>query len=700
MDNMFYKKMAIFLILSAILFFNAGYWHLTWLGFLALGFFLFLASIGLEKYLAIFFGLQDKFCLRILAGFLALVFVASLSGIYILFGHMSPWAIFIIFLAVGLISIVAQKIAQKHPAQNDRIQTDQAEEVAELSHKKYYISIFLLLIFFGLYFLAQSRSSGIYFTPWQTISANYIYLFFLSTLVLGGLIFSSISRRSILILIVIAFLSALAYLPMSHKLFWGADGWRHLAVLEQVKTGGTIEIENFSANGNWLERLNPGLLAYSQFWGALSALNSALDVDLIVLIAWLQPLLAGIILPIILYQLGVVLNFGKRKSLFLAWLGLWPFALHSAGAFTLPVNFGLLIFLIIFLLLIKRMQAPNKYQLPALALLFVFSIFGYSLYLILFALGWIVVEKILYSNKHHSPKIKSALFAGLIIFAILIIPAIEIFAGYARVSARLDYFSSAKQMAGNLTGFYLASGPRPHLIDTGNIFFNQAPSYAFVVNGFTQWRYWLIVFMIFSFLALIFGVRFLKRRGDGADKLIIIFSLGVFFGYIICRYFLAGDHLLSRRLEPTIAVCAIILIFSALHKLFEKKSFFAMFFVFIFSIAITASYSLGPTSRSMSLFEYQSAQNIWQETRGAEKYCVVADTYPLLALEAISAKKIIGGGFPIDKDFGQPELGELYEKMKNDPDDENLWARARELTGANKCFLLAQDKIYTKEFTN
>lgn len=701
MNNVLYKKIIIFCLVSFLVFFNAEFWHLNWLGLMVLGLFLFFSSIGFEKFLAGIFHLTDKICARILAGFLSFAFIGSLSGIFILFGRLNSVIIALIFLVIGLFSVLAGEIKPKVEGQKNQEIKETEEETVDLEPKKYYIVIFLFLIFSGLYFLTKSSLfDGALITPWQIISGNYIYLFFLSTLILGALIFSKISVKSILVLIIIAYLAMLSYLPLSSNLFWGADGWRHLAILEQVKNSGSVEIVNYSAEGNWVERINPGLFAYSQFWGVVSTVNQMTGIDLIALIAWLQPIIAGIILPIILYQLGVVLNFGKRKSLFLAWLGLWPFALHSAGAFSLPVNFGLLFFLIVLLLLIKRISSPNNFQIPALALLFFISFFGYSSYLILFALGWIIVEKILYSNRHHSDKLKKWMLAGLLIFSILAVPLIEIVAGYSKINSQINLFSSAKQLVGNISGFYLANGPRPHLIETGNIFFNQAPTYGFMPNGFTEWRYWIVVLMFFAVVAIFFGARQMKKRGESYDKLFIILSLGVIVGYFICRYFLDGSHLLSRRLEPIIAVFGIVFIFAWLQNLFAKKAFFPLIFIFIFSIGIASSYSLGPTSRVMSETEFQSARNIWQEINGSKDYCVIADTYPLLALEALSAKKIIGGGFPIDKDFGQSELTALYGEMKINNDDENLWNQARDLTGADKCYLLVGEKIYTKEFIN
>ena len=50
----------------------------------------------------------------------------------------------------------------------------------------------------------------------------------------------------------------------------------------------------------------------------------------------------------------------------------------------------------------------------------------------------------------------------------------------------IKFFEAIKQFIGNLLGWYVAAGPRPHDILTGNILFNQVPSYAFVPNLFIE----------------------------------------------------------------------------------------------------------------------------------------------------------------------------------------------------------------------
>ena len=73
----------------------------------------------------------------------------------------------------------------------------------------------------------------------------------------------------------------------------------------------------------------------------------------------------------------------------------------------------------------------------------------------------------------------------------------------------------------------------------------------------------------------------------------------------------------------------------------------------ILSFAISLSYSLGPDTKTISTNQFKAMEYVWQQTKDNENTLVISDTYSLLALEYHSNKKIVGGGFPMDKDFNQ-----------------------------------------------
>jgi len=110
-------------------------------------------------------------------------------------------------------------------------------------------------------------------------------------------------------------------------------------------------------------------------------------------------------------------------------------------------------------------------------------------------------------------------------------------------------------------------------------------------------------------------------------------------------------------------------------------------FSLVFSVIISASYSLGPDTGAVSGDEYAAMEKVWSEDRSSPTHCVVADVYPLLALEKISAKQVVGGGFPINQYFAQPELTAIMGGIKQGV-SVNLLARAKYITNAKQCWLV------------
>ncbi len=678
-----------------LLFFNLEYWHFSWLGWLVLPIYFWFISDGFEKALIKFFNFSPNARTKLYGAFFGFILLGWLCGALIVFYKLTPVLISTAMVIVGLISQILDNWATK--AKNTEISETVQEEIIEIPQSKIYLWAYFIFFIFGLVLLWQCRTGREIETPWQVVPVNFIYLFFLAALTLGGLFFSKLKTKTLLFLIVLQTFMMAAYLPMSHKLFYGADGWRHIASMERIIAEVPLSAQNYAMDSSWISRLDPGLFSYSQFWGSLSTLSRLLNVGLIPLTAWFQPLLFSLLIPLLLYEIGVSLGWGKRKPLLFAWFGLWPFAFQAASSFSLPVNYGFIIFLFLLLLLLKRGEGKRHEQVFMLLALGVFSFFGYALYFIIFWVSWFLFE-FLNRRKCEKPALRGKIIYAAIIFsAVVFIPVIELTAGYAKFSAVSNIASSSAQAIGNFSGYYLANGPRPHIIERGNVFFNQTPSYLFFPNALTAWRWWIPAFMIMIFCAMIFGLIKFFRSTIANEKWLAILGVGIYGGYIISRYFFSGDNILSRRLDVVLAFFGIIFLFKAVEKVFDKNQFASLLILIVGSVAIASSYSLGPVSRAMSVAEYETAGKVWSEIKQDDKYCVVADTYQLLALEAVSAKKVIGGGFPIDKNFGQSELVSLYKDFINTP-SEALWQKTAQLTGADKCYLIINNNIESKNF--
>lgn len=694
-------KMLILTIFVCLLYANIHFWQFFILGPILFILLLTLTVAGWRLILVKLFNFDEKAGTVILALFVNLIMIGWLSGAAIVFYRLTGEVIALIFLLTGLISILIEyKINKKFNADdfNDGVSVDIPKDTAVQIPQNYlYILAYLIFFTVGIILLLSGRSGEVLNTPWQVIAHNFIYIFFLATLTAGALIFSHFRTPILLFLLVLNSFLLHSYLPLTHTMLYGADGWRHLAAEKQILTEQRYMPKVFSeGEPTLIQSVNPGRLSYSQFWGTTVIISRLLQVDLLKINIWLLPILWPIIFTLLLFELGMSLGWSHKRSLFLVWLSAWPFALQVAGAFTLPVNYGFLIWLLLIILIIKRIKKNKSWQSVILIAAGILSVFGYLLFLVLFWLGWLVAECLRYSQKINSTAIKRLGVVVLGLLAAFTMPILELAGKFSFFNPAINWMVSLKQLAGNFTAYYLASGPRSHMINIGNVFFNQTPSYAFVENVFTEWRWWLFGFMILALLGMVIGVWRYARDNSLVSKWLVIMSFGTLVGYIISRYFLSGENILTRRLDAVLALFLLILLFGAIIKIIEGRHR-AIFLIILLTTVISASYTLGPVTRTVSENEYRAMEYIWRQGGNQIRHCIVADTYPLLALEAISSKEIIGGGFPIDAYFSQPKLTEVYGQFL-----QNLGSRTRmevKTVADDKCFVVMPADLFVQKYS-
>lgn len=695
------KQSVILAIISLLAFFNIFLFKSIVLGWIILIFYLVFTSQGGFWLLVKFFVFPEKLWrLRILGAFLSLVGIGLWVIPFLLFSRLTAPAIALVLFLNGALLLgfgYWAKSSKRTPA-------------LELPEKDFYLEdgsggpigvvIYLVLVAISFYLLQQNSSADNITTPWSIIHSSYIYIFATSLFLLGILIFSRLQGKTILFLLVIQSFLLHSYLPLSHKLIYGADQWRHMAVERQILTEQSITPAIYDTS-SFLHTLNPGQFSYLQLRGLTVILSRLLTIDLLPLNVWLLPIFWSVLLPILLFEFVFSLGWKKKESLFFVFASFLPFALQAAGSFTLPVNFGFLFWLLGLLLILKRLKEKRPGQRWVLFLYGLALGGGYILYFILFWLVWGLAA--LLSVKMHN--IWRWLFSLVsLLFLPLIIPAIELFTKYSLISHSLNWLKQLEQLVGNFFGLYLVLGPRSHDITTGNIIFNQAPLYAFVPNFFITWRWWLAAIAIAIFCLATVGFFLMLFNKEIKYRWLAIISFGFFGSYIISRYFLAGENILTRRLDIVLAFLLMLLSFYTLRLLFERVKNWRRLTVFlavvIVTAAICASYSLGPDTWAMSQDEYDAAQYIWHVDRGQLNHCVVGDTYPLLAVEAISGGRIVGGGFPMNEYFSQPKLIELLKKLKNDANPE-AWREALDITKSEYCWLVINKKDFkANEFFN
>lgn len=290
--------------------------------------------------------------------------------------------------------------------------------------------------------------------------------------------------------------------------------------------------------------------------------------------------------------------------------------------------------------------------------------------------------------------VRHAVLWGGVVLGAVMIPVIEMMTRYSAFDSSINWLAQLRQLIGNFTGLYLASGPRPHDILTGNILFNQMPAASFVVNAFTTSRWWLVIVAVTFWLLAAFGWWQAVKMRSIVHEWLAIFAVSVFGGYTISRYFLVGEQLFARRLDGVLAITALGLAFigglMAVAVLKTKKiplPRFVVLFILLASAATAASYSLGPDTTVVTTDTFQAMYYVALNTPFNGPHCVLADTTTLLPLEALSRRHIIGGGFPIDQYYAQSERIGLWRAFQTNP-GMSLWDQALEATHASGCWLV------------
>ncbi|HSR88904.1 MAG TPA: hypothetical protein VLK22_00700 [Candidatus Udaeobacter sp.] len=680
----FYSKIAPTVALSALGYLFFSVWHSWIFGSIVLVLYFLFVSAGTQKVLINYFDFVKSFQTRVLAIFFSLVTFGWFLGFFIFLNYFNGLSVFLAFFLNALVwSLVkANNITSLENKIEDK------DEISPLSwYEKVGVLFYFLLIIYGFYLLIKSKTGGAIYSPWQAIDSSYVWVFLLVIFLSGMLIlFSKFSLKILLFFVIANSFLLHSYLPLTHELFYGADGWRHMATEQRLMDGKQFLQVELAGSNNRASRQSlisnlqakVGVLSYANFWGTNVIIGKILQVNLISLTKWFLPILWSIIFTILLYEIGLALGWSAKNSLLLAWGGMWPFALQAGGSFSLPVNFGFLIFILFVLLFLKKFRQPNIKQKNILLALGFGSAFGYLLFFILYWLGW-GITAILKNGK------KIIIIPGLI-FASAALPILELAGKFSFIDRKINILTQIKQFVGNIFAVYLASGPRPHDIAGGNILFNQVTLSIFTPNFLTQFRWWLPVLVLATFIIVILGVK--KNLKDLNYQFILAFATVLFVGYFLSFYLLTGEHLFSRRLDTVLACLFLILLFYGLSNFFDKK-YIAGLTVIVLSLAITASYTLGPDTFTVKSNELEAMNYVWSKEEIYNTHCVLADVYPLLALEAVSKKEIVGGGFPIDANFAQPERVKLYEQMKLTIND-NLLRTTATLTKTDHCWLVGE----------
>ncbi len=631
-------------------------------------------------------------------------------------------------------------------------------EYLKQNKQGYLFFCFFILLVFGFWFLWKARTGSYILHPWQVIHPIYLYLYFFITFIVVFLIFKkgkeaniaeeklktsatledalikSKTKFILLIIILFSFLTH-AYLPIVYKTGFGGDRWRHLGAEKYLQEGKVYSPALFGQEIKWQEfgpiKIPKVFVAgnktsYASQWALTIFLSWVLGIDVFWIDIFLLFFLWSIFIPLFLFRLAkLTLEELKPENqkwktetfpLLLAFLPtlFYPFQIY--GSITLPTSFGFLSFLFILILyfsLLKQRRTnqnldSKKSKLFFLSWFFFFIIllyFNYALYLILF-LG---ISLIIFLFK----KIQKRKLLLLILFLLFIaycffIPFLDTF--YSLTRWKTENFSQPLLFSGFLKGFakkLLGFENLPLLpihITQGNFIYMQTGESlsSSTLLSLIPWSI-IISSMIWAFIIYaLFDLK--KRKRSVLTMTLVLFLFIALSNQFISTYFMEGVRVLSKRLDLFIAFLMLFFLgWGTYHFVVSPSKFIThrakvIFICIFFALASVSTYASGPKLEMVTEDELKAAQYVWQKLKDKElktKYCVLANTWPLLALEAVSGRKIITGGFPVYREYAQPERVRLFKGMSYWPSVRYM-EKALEITNSSSCYFMTERRFWTE----
>ena len=673
-------------VVLTLFYFQLTVWHSHAVGILLFVFYLWFVGDYWRCILHRIFGLRHQDWMTIVLSFFVVFTLLGLfTSILVVWYKITPALLWGVYLFLTIFSYTLFLLINKNRNRDFFIREKSNFDFAIFPKNSIFLAIFFVLILITTFLLFKTSSTEALFSPWQSIDRLVLPLTFLSIFILGVLVCSKYKVKTLLFLIIVQSLAMHLYLPLSHRLPWGGDVWRHVAVESKLLDGQSVLPVLFGSEASWREVASvdlpealviPNKYLYGHLWGSTVLLSSTLDIDLLTLNKWLMVFLWSLVLPIVLLRIGRLLFGSWRAALFLAFLSLIPFTFQALGSLTLPVSFGLLLFLFTLMLWLQYLHKNDRRQRNLTIFFSTLMIFGYTLFFILLW-SFIIISLIFKNiNLKDNKFFEKVIFIFSIIVAVCVWPVIETVSGSSHFPQSWNMFDQLKQMLGQFSGWYYANAIRSHDILSGNILFNHTPDYAFVSNLFTDWRWPVMVVTFGIFVLTIFGFWQSVKNKNLIWLVFNIFSTSVVGGYLLSWFVLEGDRSFVRRLDPVFALLILIYVivgfcginFGKMKKRYRALVFFSM--IVMFAWLGTVSFASGPDMRVVSIDEYKVANYIYDLSKkdGFDLGCVrvLSDTWSLLPLESISKGEIVGGNFPIDYQFGQEQRISLYDSLIKD----------------------------------
>lgn len=547
------------------------------------------------------------------------------------------------------------------------------------------ISLVYIALLLTLWILmVNSTSREVLESPWTALHPWILPLFFVATLLLGLLLLSRTKSRTLLACIVLHSFVLHAYLPLSHEMPWGGDVWRMIGVEERLSAGEEQPPVLFGEQVEWQHvggvsvpavLTRPHKYIYGQLWGLSVLAEKLFSADMITVNRWLLPVLWSLLLPLFFYRIGCMLFRSQRYGLFFAGLSLVPFTFQALGGLTLATSLGFLTFCaaVMFWLAYREQHHPvAQWIVWAFAVLL---LFGHPLYVLSFwgLLAISLLSRVFATLPRYG---RVAAWTGLLVVVPFGFPILELASGVNWVPAQLDWFHNLKQAVGQLSGWFFSEMIRPHDILPGNILFNHTPHIAFVPSLFLSWRWHMMLAMAILGVGLIVAAWQLiaQKEKDETWWILGTFALMIGGGYVISWYVLDGDRSFTRRMDPLLAWIFLLALLYACVTFFSRwqlgistRGIRALLLLAVCFVSWTATtaYASGPDMRVVSSSEYTVAETLW--SMNPRPQCVLGDTWMLLALEGVSHAELIAGGYPLGRQYAQPERLQVLDEVYLNP---------------------------------
>ncbi len=716
-------------LFSLFLFLNIVHFHSIIFGLLFLTFYLIINSFWLENFLSKIIHLEKS--ISFFFGFFFLIYLLGFGGaIFVAFYKITPSFVLLVLLIVSTFSFLLNQYAKKISDRSLKNSIEENEGVDFSFLKKFWFWFFFFFTyFFSLYFLLKGKTDKFILSPWQSVSPVFFYFFFILTFLLLITIFSRLKWKVVLWLIIIYSLLLHAYLPIVYQGKFGGDKWRHLAAERYLQEEKVISPALFGEKELTYRKIGPikipsvfvvgNKTSYSYQWALTSEISWLTSIDVFYLDLVLGFLLWSIFLPVFLFKIGQFFSQEKTFPLLLALIPNLFYHFQLYGSITVPVGLGFLCFLFVFIFWLYFLKERKKELLVFAIFLTLTMYLNYLLYFILlieigilvllltkiFPKNEFLLEKIINFLKPAKRKKSFILLLCLtILFFILVFPLLDIFSG-------LTYFRNDLSLAkvANSFGFFIrklfgfsASYLFSPLIKQGNFIYLQTEK-NLTSNTLLSLVFWPFFISLFIWLFVIYGIK--KAKSSLTSPVVYLLSfllLILLIDHFVGWYLMDGVRLFCKRSDLTIAFLLAVLsawgIFCFVKKpikgLKKKAKIYAL--SLFLALGTISSYASGPEIQRVTGDELKAAKYLWQEIQKKspperEHFCVLANTWPLLALEAESKRRIVTGGFPVYQEYAQPERVQLFKNMSSNPSLRYL-KKSLEITQSPDCYFMTEEK--------